>query len=103
MKTNILAAIFLILLIISGTAFMTARAAENNGSNEDRRTLTVNGEYKMSVDPDKFTAVVVIETEAPTAEESQSQNAIIAAKVEKAVSSDHKLKTVTYNIQPIYE
>lgn len=105
MNSKILGAVFLVLLLVSGTAVVSviAHAQTDNNPTEDKRILSVNGEYIMSIDPDKFVANVIVETQAKTAEESQRQNAQIASKVEKAVGFNHKLTTTSYTIEPVYE
>jgi uncharacterized protein YggE len=102
MEAKSLAAVFLIILLVSGAAVIRVNAADDS-EDSDKRTLTVNGDYTLSVDPDTFVSVVVVETQADTAEDAQRDNALIANKVEKAVSFDHELTTMSYTIQPVYE
>jgi uncharacterized protein YggE len=103
MKTKTLGAIFLVLLLVSGTAMVSMNGASAlEDGNDDKRTLTANGMYSMSVDPDTFVATIVVETEAETAQDSQRENAKLSSKVEEAVGFG-ELTTVLYTIQPKYE
>lgn len=102
MKSKGLLAIFLILLLVSGSAVVSV-VADSDDSDEEKRTLSTNGFYRMSVDPDTFVATIVVETEADTAEDAQRENARISSRVEKAVRFDHELTTSSYRIQPVYE
>ncbi|OGI16088.1 hypothetical protein A3K63_02345 [Candidatus Micrarchaeota archaeon RBG_16_49_10] len=104
MKTTTLGAILLILLLVASSAIYTAKAATSGvDSEEEKRTLYVNGVYTASVDPDTFVAIVTVETQAAKAADAQKANADISARVEKAVKFTNKLSTVSYTIQPVYE
>ncbi|MFA6399560.1 MAG: SIMPL domain-containing protein, partial [archaeon] len=68
----------------------------------DIKTLSVNGSVTKMVTPDKVDIVLSVETLDPSAQKSQSDNAVIADKVKTAISSFNSIysevKTISYSV-----
>lgn len=88
-----LIAIFIVLL-----AKPSATTVINPSGAVQRDTISVSGRAEMEVMPDLAILYVRIETLAPTAKESQEQNADITDDVKKALSSADMIETQQYNI-----
>lgn len=85
---------------------MLQSAAAQNSEQSDRPTVTTSGTATASVDPDKFTVTVGVETNGTTSEEAASANADLIAKVIEALKelgiADEEMSTSSYSIYPVY-
>lgn len=98
-----------------GAAFATqvqsVAAQTQNGGDEDNAhwssTVTTSGTATTTVDPDKFSVTVGVETNGTTAEEAASANADLIAQVIAALRdlgiAEEDIATSSYNVYPVYE
>lgn len=72
-----------------------------NGSGVDAKVLSVSGSVTKYAAPDKVDIVLSVSTLDPSAQKSQSDNAVIAAKVKTAIQSlnsvSSEVKTLSYS------
>lgn len=69
--------------------------------------IKVNGEGKISVQPDKAEITVGVATEDKSLTQAQENNAVAVGKIKKALNNigipDEKIQTVNYSIFPQYD
>jgi uncharacterized protein YggE len=98
----------LVLIVLIALSFFAASAGMAQTTNDnEKRTITVNGQYKTSMNPDKAEIYLGVETQATTARQSQQDNANIVQAIKSSlyslglVSAD--IETTSYSIYPVYE
>jgi len=95
---------FIVLLAL--TFFATSAGIAQTDST-DKKTVTVNGQYTMSLSPSKAEIYLGVDTQAVTAKESQQDNADIVDAVRKALYakglSSVDIETTSYSIYPVYD
>lgn len=98
----------LVLIVLIALSFFAASAgmAQTTTDNE-KRTITVNGQYKTSMNPDKAEIYLGVETQATTARLSQQDNANIVQAIKSSLYSlgltSADIETTHYSIYPVYE
>ncbi len=98
----------LVLIVLIALSFFAASAgmAQTTTDNE-KRTITVNGQYKTSMSPDKAEIYLGVETQSTTARQSQQDSANIIQAIKSSLyalgltSAD--IETTSYSIYPVYE
>ena len=77
------------------------------GADQDRRTISVGGEGRVTVTPDQARLELGVILQRPTVKEAQ---AVAAEAMQKVVASirangiaDEKIQTSTFSLQPVYE
>ncbi len=98
----------LVLIVLIALSFFAASAgmAQTTTDNE-KRTITVNGQYKTSMSPDKAEIYLGVETQSATARSSQQDNANIIQAIKASLYSlgltSADIETTSYSIYPVYE
>lgn len=91
----------------SGTQLMSATAQSTNNDTRTNSTVSTSGTATTSVQPDKFTVTVGVETKGTTAQEAASSNANLTAKVIDALKAlgiaEGDISTSSYNVYPTYD
>ncbi|MEP0825162.1 MAG: SIMPL domain-containing protein [Nitrososphaera sp.] len=104
---GILAAGLLGAAIATQVQNVAAQAQDDKDSREWLSTLSTTGTATTTVDPDKFSVTVGVETNATTAEEAVSANADLVAHVIAALKSlgvaEQDIATSSYSVYPVYE
>ncbi|MFH0714854.1 MAG: SIMPL domain-containing protein [Candidatus Diapherotrites archaeon] len=112
---SLMAAIVIAALVIGGAMAYSAQNASGkttifNATQEEAqnlKTISVNGESKIFVAPDKVDLYFSIETTALNALDSQQENAAVEEAVKNAVKAagvpDSEIQTVSYNVYPEYD
>lgn len=79
-------------------------AFAQNGPQANPETVSVTGEAHVSVNPDRFTFTVGVQTQAPTVEDAVNQNnekvAAVIAGLKKAGATDQEVRTANFSIYP---
>jgi uncharacterized protein YggE len=93
--------------VFAGTQLVQSAAAQNNQTElQPESTVTTSGTATTSVDPDKFSVTVGVETNGTTAEEAASANADLIARVIAAIKelgiADEEISTSSYSVYPVY-
>ncbi|UVS69387.1 SIMPL domain-containing protein [Nitrososphaera viennensis] len=107
-------AIGLVAASILGGQSMTAAAqqqpTQNNGNsngNNTKPTVSTTGTASTSVEPDKVSVTIGVETNGTTAEEAAAANAELMQKVIDALKAlgiaDSQIATSHYSIYPVYD
>ncbi len=110
---GLLAAVFAtsqILLTESATAQLEEeQGADSNqiADTDQRSTLSTFGRATTTVQPDRFSITIGIETTRDTAQQAASDNAAQASEIVQALSglgiADEQMSTSQYSLQPVYE
>ncbi len=107
---GILAAGLLGAAIATQVQSAAAQAQDVKEDKDDRKwssTVTTSGTATTTVDPDKFSVTVGVETNGTTAEEAVSANADLAAQVITALRdlgiAEEDIATSSYSVYPVYE
>jgi uncharacterized protein YggE len=102
----VLVGILLVSAFNAGTA-SNNRVVVTSDNAPDIKTLSVSGSVTKMVTPDKVDIVLSVETIDKLASKSQSDNAVIAEAVRKALSNDgvinSDIKTVSYSVYEDFE
>lgn len=110
-KTNqrlvLLAGILAAGLLGAAFASQVQSVAAQAQNDTDRSTVTTSGTATTTVDPDKFSVTVGVETNGTTAQEATSANAELIAQVVAALTglgiAEENITTSSYNVYPVYE
>jgi uncharacterized protein YggE len=110
-KTNqklvLLAGILAAGLLGAAFASQVQSVAAQAQNDTDRSTVTTSGTAITTVDPDKFSVTVGVETNGTTAQEATSANAELIAQVVAALTglgiAEENITTSSYNVYPLYE
>ena len=107
---GILAAGLLGAAIATQVQSAAAQAQDVKEDKDNRKwlsTVTTSGTATTTVDPDKFSVTVGVETNGTTAEEAVSANADLAAQVITALRdlgiAEEDIATSSYSVYPVYE
>jgi hypothetical protein len=107
MKKGIIGFVLIVLVAVSFFAASTAMAQGTSNASNETKTLSVTGNYKLSMDPDKAEIYLGAETQATTALQSQQDNANIIAAVKNALYAlgltKTDIETTSYSLSPVYE
>jgi len=107
MKKGIIGLVLIVLVAVSFLAASTAMAQGTGDSGNETKTITVTGNYVLSMDPDKAEIYLGADTQATTALQSQQDNANIIAAVKNALYAmglaKTDIETTSYSISPVYE
>lgn len=97
----------LLAAVFAADQMVQSAAAQNNSNNQTKSTVTTSGTATTTVDPDKFTVTVGVETNGTTAQEAASANADLIAKVVAALKelgiAENEISTSSYSVFPLYE
>jgi uncharacterized protein len=87
-----------LLLSLSPALFAQTAPAANP------ETVSVSGEARVTVNPDRFTFTTGVQTNAPTVEDAVNQNnekvAAVIAALKKAGATDQEIRTANFSIYP---
>jgi hypothetical protein len=103
-----LAAIAIVaIVLISAVATTRPLSIQTNSpSNAQQKTLQVMGVGTVSAQPDQAIILLAVQTQAATATQASSDNALIMSKVMDALANTgigkSSIETVSYSLAPIY-
>ena len=107
MRKGIIGLVFIVLVAVSFFAASTAMAQDSDNATDEKKTISVTGNYMLSMDPDKAEIHLGAETQAATALQSQQDNADILAAVKSALYAlglaKADIETTSYSLSPVYE
>lgn len=107
MKRGIIGLVLIVLIAVSFFAASTVMAQDSSNATNETRTISVTGNYQLSMDPDKAEIYLGAQTQATTALQSQQDNANIIAAVKNALYAlgltKADIETTSYSISPVYE
>jgi len=107
MKKGIIGLVLIVLVAVSFFAASTAMAQDASNTTNETKTISVTGNYVLSMDPDKAEIYLGAETRAITALQSQQDNANIIAAVKSALYTlgltKADIETTSYSISPVYD
>ncbi len=87
--------------------FLLANCSSAQDNNQDRQTMTINGNGEVFINPDVASISFSVQTMAKTASAAVRENAEKTSKVLAALKSkigkDDKLSTSSYNLSPVHE
>jgi uncharacterized protein YggE len=92
---------------VQSVAAQAQNGEEDMDNKEWSSTVTTSGTATTTVDPDRFSVTVGVETNGTTAEEAVSANADLVAQVIAALRdlgiAEENITTSSYNVYPVYE
>ncbi|OFX16588.1 hypothetical protein A3K71_06330 [archaeon RBG_16_50_20] len=96
------------IVLISAVATTRPLSIQTNGpSSTQQKTLQVMGVGTVSAQPDQAIILLAVQTQAATATQASSDNALIMSKVMDALANvgigKSSIETVSYSLAPIYE
>lgn len=95
------------IVLISAVATTRPLSIQTNSPSNTQKTLQVMGVGTVSVQPDQAIILLAVQTQAATATQASSDNALIMSKVMDVLANigigKSSIETVSYSLAPIYE
>lgn len=95
------------IVLISAVATTRPLSIQTNSPSNTQKTLQVMGVGTVSAQPDQAIILLAVQTQAATATQASSDNALIMSKVMDVLANigigKSSIETVSYSLAPIYE